>query len=141
MNHKLIYFALLFALGILCCVKSDDGLCGIEPPKEGESCSGSTKSDHESSDDDAQAEDKIPKYDFVEKPLTEDEKKRAYPKIRLDIFHYCHENGSSKSAKNLQNTTNYSFLLERVPHLMCRRIFAIVVSSRALLNYGLIKLH
>lgn len=59
--------------------RSDDGLCGIEPPKEGESCSGASSGDDSNSE-----EEKVLKYDYEEKPMTQEEaevwEKRFYPK-------------------------------------------------------------
>lgn len=56
--------------------RSDDGLCGIEPPKEGESCSGASSEEKE--------EEKVMKYDYEEKPMTQEEaeiwEKRFYSK-------------------------------------------------------------
>ena len=70
---------LLSALAFLTLAKADDGLCGIEPPKEGESCSGGADST-----DDKGEEDKILRYEYEEKPMTEEEKevweKRLYAK-------------------------------------------------------------
>lgn len=55
----------------------DDGLCGLEPPKEGESCSGSKEETEEP---------KVLQYEYEEKPITEEEKevwaKRFYNKLR-----------------------------------------------------------
>ena len=47
-------------------VKSDE-LCGLEPPKAGETCSGSTSAETEA------GEEKIYKYDYEEKPMTQEE--------------------------------------------------------------------
>ena len=55
----------------------DDGLCGLEPPKEGESCSGAKEENEEA---------KVLQYEYEEKPMTEEEKevwnKRFYNKLR-----------------------------------------------------------
>ena len=60
-------------------INCDDGLCGLEPPKEGESCSGAKEESDET-------KDTVLKYDYEEKPLTAEEEeiwaRRFYPKIQ-----------------------------------------------------------
>ncbi len=74
---RVVPFLLIALISLNELVLCDDGLCGIEPPKEGESCSG-TPSDSE------KAEETVLNYEFEEKPMTEEEKeiwdKRFYPK-------------------------------------------------------------
>ncbi len=72
-----IYCCLIISLAYF--AKADDGLCGIEPPKEGESCSGGGSDKKET---DKNLEPNVFKYEYVEKPLTEEEKKKSYPKMR-----------------------------------------------------------
>lgn len=73
-------FAGLFLIFLIESVVCDDGLCGIEPPKEGESCSGSSST----TDDEEASKDSILKYDYEEKLMTQEEKdiwdKRFYSK-------------------------------------------------------------
>ena len=68
---------LLFFIYLVHC---DDGLCGLEPPKEGESCSGSTEDTEEN------GKDTVLKYEYEEKPMTAEEEdiwaKRFYTKMR-----------------------------------------------------------
>jgi hypothetical protein len=85
-------FLLSLVLLVIFCdfANCDDGLCGIEPPKAGETCSGGdTEGD---SDEKGKGADKsgVLKYDYEEKPMTPEEteiwEKRLYPKIKYVVW-------------------------------------------------------
>ena len=94
---------LIVSIFLISKVFCDDGLCGLEPPKEGESCGGAASEGEEETEDYAiKIVFKEPepfeevrlnyttKYEYVEKPLTPEEQdvwdRRHYPKVRLENY-------------------------------------------------------
>ena len=84
--RNILVLFILFSAKVHC----DDGLCGIEPPKQGESCSGTTTAEIEAKIK-ATVDEKgdsntteFQTYKYEEKPMTDEEKelwaKRYYSK-------------------------------------------------------------